>query len=208
MSSQGLVYSRVTHTQQKTGSDVQFEITARTLQSLNRWLHDAQLQSHDYLFPSARRSTQPISYSHYRKIIKAWAKQLGLDEQSYGTHSMRRTKATLIYAKTKNIRAVQLLLGQTKVDNTIRHLGMEIEDAIKISEDTDSLPVLVLDHYSNAFTSNKSFNQLINLNTHDIIGKSAAEFGVEYTKSEGCIFWPKWITNSSPVSALLSPLIY
>ena len=138
VSSQGLVYSRVTHTQQKTGSDVQFEITARTQQSLNRWLHDAHLQSNDYLFPSARRSTQPISYSHYRKIIKAWAEQLGLDEQAYGTHTMRRTKATLIYAKTKNIRAVQLLLGHTKIDNTIRYLGIEIEDAIKLSEDTES----------------------------------------------------------------------
>ena len=128
----------MTHTQQKTGMDVQFEITARTQQSLNRWLHDAQLQSNDYLFSSARRSNQHISYSHYSKIIKSWARQLGLDEQSYGTHSMRRTKATLIYAKTKNIRAVQLLLGHTKIDNTIRYLGIEIEDAIKLSEDTDS----------------------------------------------------------------------
>ena len=75
---------------------------------------------------------------HYSKIIKSWALSLGLDDNLYGTHSMRRTKATLIYARTKNIRAVQLLLGHTKVDNTIRYLGIEIEDALKLSEETDS----------------------------------------------------------------------
>ena len=138
ISSQGIVYSRVTHTQQKTGVDVQFEITSRTQQSLSLWLHQAQLKSGDYLFPSQRLAFQPMSYSHYRKIIKYWAAKLGLDENAYGTHSMRRTKVTLIYAKAKNIRAVQLLLGHTKIDNTIRYLGIEIEDAIKLSEDTDS----------------------------------------------------------------------
>ena len=81
---------------------------------------------------------KPISYSYYSKIIKSWALSLGLDDNLYGTHSMRRTKATLIYARTKNIRAVQLLLGHTKVDNTIRYLGIEIEDALKLSEETDS----------------------------------------------------------------------
>ncbi|MCG3760635.1 tyrosine-type recombinase/integrase, partial [Vibrio cincinnatiensis] len=73
----------------------------------------------------------------YLKIIRRWATKLGYDSYQYGTHSMRRTKATLIYARTKNIRAVQLLLGHVKLDNTIRYLGVEIEDALKISEDTD-----------------------------------------------------------------------
>ncbi|ANN29167.1 Integrase [Vibrio vulnificus] len=77
-----------------------------------------------------------MSYSYYASIIKRWASTLGLDSTHYGTHSMRRTEATPIYAKTKNIRAVQLLLGHVKLDNTIR-LGVEIEDALKISEDTD-----------------------------------------------------------------------
>jgi site-specific recombinase XerD len=78
-----------------------------------------------------------MSYSYYANIIKRWATTLGLDANQYGTHSMRRTKATLIYARTKNIRAVQLLLGNVKLDNTVRYLGVEIEDALKISEDTD-----------------------------------------------------------------------
>lgn len=78
-----------------------------------------------------------MSYSYYSKIIRRWAKALGYDEYLYGTHSMRRTKATLIYARTKNIRAVQLLLGHVKLDNTIRYLGVEIEDALKLSENID-----------------------------------------------------------------------
>lgn len=138
ISSHGMVHTRVQLTQRKTGIDVQFEITPKTQQSVSLWIHKASLVPGSYLFPSNRRAEQPISYSHYRKIIKRWASKLGLDANLYGTHSMRRTKATLVYARTKNIRAVQLLLGHTKVDNTIRYLGIEIEDAIKISEETDS----------------------------------------------------------------------
>ena len=124
-------------TQKKTGIEVQFEITSRAQQSISRWVQQAKLQPSDYLFPSLRRANQAISYSYYRSIIRNWAKQLGLDCDLYGTHSMRRTKATLVYARTKNIRAVQLLLGHTKIDNTIRYLGIEIEDAIKISTETE-----------------------------------------------------------------------
>ncbi len=138
ISSQGIVHTRVQWTQHKTGVDVQFEITPRTQQSVSLWIHKAALAPDDYLFPSSRRPDQPISYSFYRKVIKQWANKLGLDDTLYGTHSMRRTKATLVYARTKNIRAVQLLLGHTKVDNTIRYLGIEIEDALKISEETES----------------------------------------------------------------------
>ncbi len=79
-----------------------------------------------------------MSYSCYLKVIRRWATQLGYDPYLYGTYSMRRTKATLIYAKTKNIRAVQLLLGHVKLDNTVRYLGVEIDDALNISEKIDS----------------------------------------------------------------------
>lgn len=138
VSSNGTVYSRVRCTQQKTGIEVQFEITPRTQQSISRWVDKAELAATSYLFPSERRRNQHISYTYYRNIIRNWAGMLGLDADAYGTHSMRRTKATLIYARTKNIRAVQLLLGHTKLDNTIRYLGIEIEDALRLSEQTDS----------------------------------------------------------------------
>jgi integrase len=137
VATQEQIYERVQWTQRKTGIDVQFEITPRTQQSLSRWIHSVPLVASDYIFQSSRRRSQSISYSYYRKIIKSWAEQLGLDSDLYGTHTMRRTKATLVYARTKNLRAVQLLLGHTKIDNTIRYLGIEIEDAIRISQETD-----------------------------------------------------------------------
>lgn len=145
ISSQDRIFNRVKHIQRKTDIEVQFEITTRTQQSLMKWILIASLNSNDFLFPSQRRKQQSISYSYYRCLVRKWASNLGLDPNLYGTHSMRRTKATLVYAKTKNIvyaktkniRAVQLLLGHTKVDNTIRYLGVELEDALLLSESID-----------------------------------------------------------------------
>ncbi|ELB2958137.1 tyrosine-type recombinase/integrase [Vibrio parahaemolyticus] len=134
---QGVIYDRVQCIQQKTGTDVHYEITPRTQQSISRWIFAASLEASSFLFPSSRRSGQPISYSFYRAIIRSWAVKLGLNADYYGTHSMRRTKATLIYARTKNIRAVQILLGHSKLDNTIRYLGVELEGALRLSEKTD-----------------------------------------------------------------------
>ncbi len=138
VSSQDLVFDRVEHMQRKTGTLVQFEITARTQQSLLRWICSLSLKPSSFIFPSVRQTDKPISCSFYRNIVRNWASKLGLDPNAYGTHSMRRTKATLVYARTKNIRAVQILLGHSKVDNTIRYLGVEVEDALRISEETDS----------------------------------------------------------------------
>ncbi len=107
VSAQNIVLERGHCLQRKTGLDVQFEITPRTQQSLSKWIDVASLSPYQYLFPSLRRNNKPISYSLYRTIIRAWASSFGLNADSYGTHSMRRTKATLIYARTKNIRAVQ-----------------------------------------------------------------------------------------------------
>ncbi|BAJ03351.1 tyrosine-type recombinase/integrase [Shewanella violacea] len=135
--SQGVVYERVLCIQQKTATSVHYEITPKTQQSISRWIYSASLEANSFLFPSYRRKGQSISYSFYRSIIRDWAVKLGLNADCYGTHTMRRTKATLIYARTKNIRAVQILLGHSKLDNTIRYLGVELEDALRLSEQTD-----------------------------------------------------------------------
>ena len=137
VSSQGVIYERVQCVQQNTGTDVHYEITPRTQQSIIQRIFSASLEASSYLFPRARRKGQPISYSFYRSIIRNWASKQGVNADYYGTHSMRRTKATLIYARTKNIRAVQLLLGHSKLDNTIRYLGVELKDALRLSEQTD-----------------------------------------------------------------------
>jgi integrase len=127
VSSQERIFNRVKHVQKKTDIEVKFEITTRTQQTLMKWILIASLNSSDFLFPSQRRKYQSISYSYYRHLVREWTLNLGLDPNLYGTHSMRRSKVTLVYAKTKNIRAVQLLLGHTKVDNTIRYLDVELE---------------------------------------------------------------------------------
>jgi integrase len=137
ISSAGVIQSRVLYKQSKTGREVQFEIMSRTAQTLAQWLIQSSLTASDHIFPSPRKHEKPMSYSCYATIIRRWATQLGYDPYLYGTHSMRRTKATMIYARTKNIRAVQLLLGHVKLDNTIRYLGVEIEDALNISEGID-----------------------------------------------------------------------
>jgi integrase len=124
--------------QQKTHNPVQFEITEQTRESISKLITHAGLQFEDYLFPSRFKLSPHISTRQYARIMENWVKEIGLDPSVYGTHSMRRTKATLIYKRTQNIRAIQLLLGHTKLESTVRYLGIEVDDALEISEKTDS----------------------------------------------------------------------
>jgi integrase len=78
-----------------------------------------------------------MSTRQYARLLDSWLQQIGLDPALYGTHSLRRTKATLIYKRTGNLRAVQLLLGHTKIESTVRYLGVEVNDALEIAEQTD-----------------------------------------------------------------------
>jgi integrase len=95
------------------------------------------LRSDDYPFPSRIRASPHLSTRQYARIVDSWVEEIGLDPAAYGTHSIRRTKATLIYRRTKNLRAVQLLLGHTKLESTVRYLGIEVEDALELSEQTE-----------------------------------------------------------------------
>ena len=131
------VQSRAIVRQKKTKRPVRFEITARTRKSLEAWIEAAQLAENAYLFPSRLRNSPHLSLRQYARIVESWVSSIGLDPSAYGTHSMRRTKATLIYRRTKNLRAVQLLLGHTKLDSTVRYLGIEIDDALEMSEQID-----------------------------------------------------------------------
>jgi integrase len=70
----------------------------------------------------------------YARLLSGWLTDVGLDPHVYGTCSLRRTKATLIYRRTGNLRAIQLLLGHTKIESTVRYLGIEVDDAIAIAE--------------------------------------------------------------------------
>lgn len=133
----GQILKRTTVMQKKTGRPVQFEITEQTRASLKLWIAHAQLQSEQFLFPSRLSSSPHLSTRQYARIVEGWVSSIGLDSSAYGTHSMRRTKASLIYRRTKNLRAVQLLLGHTKLDSTVRYLGIELDDALEMAEQTE-----------------------------------------------------------------------
>ncbi|MDO8714460.1 MAG: tyrosine-type recombinase/integrase [Polynucleobacter sp.] len=123
--------------QQKTGRPVQFEITQATREAVGEWIKEASLNSDDYLFPSRIHESPHLGTRQYARIVDSWVKEIGLDPAGYGTHSMRRTKASLIYRRTKNIRAIQLLLGHSKLESTVRYLGIEVEDALEMAEQTE-----------------------------------------------------------------------
>jgi integrase len=131
------ISSRAIVMQQKTNRPVQFEITEQTRESISNWIEFAGLNNSDYLFKSRFKSSQHISTRQYARIVENWVAQVGLDPASYGTHSMRRTKASLIYRRTKNLRAVQLLLGHSKLESTVRYLGIEVDDALELAEQTE-----------------------------------------------------------------------
>jgi integrase len=131
------ICKRAMISQKKTGRPVRFEITARTRKSIRVWVDRAGHSKDDYLFPSRISGSSHLSTRQYSRIVDSWVAWIGLDPALYGTHSLRRTKATLIYRRTKNLRAVQLLLGHTNLDSTVRYLGIEIDDALEISEQTE-----------------------------------------------------------------------
>jgi integrase len=131
------VASRAMVMQQKTGQPVQFEITEQTRQAVSDWIRRSNLCSSDYLFPSRMHQSAHLSTRQYARIVETWVASIGLNPTSYGTHSMRRTKASLIYKRTKNLRAVQLLLGHTKLESTVRYLGIEVDDALEMAEQTE-----------------------------------------------------------------------
>lgn len=131
------VTSRATVLQQKTQHPVQFEITPPTQEAVTTWIKAAGLTAEDFLFPSRIHASPHLSTRQYARIVDSWVREIGLDPADYGTHSMRRTKASLIYRRTKNLRAVQLLLGHTKLESTVRYLGIEVDDALELAEQTE-----------------------------------------------------------------------
>jgi len=128
------VLSRAMVVQRKTQRPVQFELTEPTRTAVAAWIAKAGLRAEDFLFPSRLHDSPHVSTRQYARIVEHWVVAAGLDPSAYGTHSMRRTKATLIYKRTKNLRAVQLLLGHSKLESTVRYLGIEVDDALEISE--------------------------------------------------------------------------
>ncbi len=135
--SAGAVKERVSIVQRKTKTPVCFEICEGTRKSLLQWISHPFMVGHEYLWPGRFHDRPHISTRQYARLLKDWVKSIGLEPSAYGTHSMRRTKVAQIYKKTGNLRAVQLLLGHTKMDSTVRYLGVDLEDALSISESVE-----------------------------------------------------------------------
>jgi integrase len=133
----GTLRSRASVVQKKTGKPVTFEITEQTRSAIQGWLPKLGGRQRGPLFPSRVNPKRGISTRQYARLVDSWVASIGLDPSAYGTHSLRRTKATLIYRRTGNIRAVQLLLGHAKLESTVRYLGIEVEDALAIAEQVD-----------------------------------------------------------------------
>src|SRR6201995_2744140 len=132
----GYSADRATVRQKKTGRPVKFELTESTRQAIDDYLRVAGKKSGEYLFVG-RRSTGHMTTRQYARLLSRWLVGIGLDPHLFGTHSLRRTKATLIYRRTGNLLAVQLLLGHTKIESTVRCLGIEVDDALAIAEQVD-----------------------------------------------------------------------
>ena len=126
--------------QQKTGRPVQFEITDQARQSIAGWLERRKGYGGDWLFPSRQWPGRHLSTRQYSRLVKRWVELIGLEPSGCGTYSLGLTKVCLLNKKTGNLRACQLLLGHTKLESTVRYLGVELGDALLMSK------ALELDH--------------------------------------------------------------
>ncbi len=131
----GYTMDRATVRQKKTGRPVKFELTDQTRQAIDDYLKAARKKPGEFLFTGRRG--QCMTTRQYARLLSEWLGSIGLDSKLFGTHSLRRTKATLIYRRTGNLRAVQLLLGHTKIESIVRYLGIEVDDALAIAEQID-----------------------------------------------------------------------
>ncbi len=133
----GYAIDRATVRQRKTGRPVKFEITEQTRQAIDDFLAESGKRPGEFLFTGRRGKDRNLTTRQYARLLAEWIGAIGLNSALFGTHSMRRTKATIIYRRTGNLRAVQLLLGHTKVESTVRYLGIEVDDALAIAEKVD-----------------------------------------------------------------------
>ena len=133
----GYTIDRATVRQRKTGRPVKFELTDQTRGAVDDYLRVAGKKPGDFLFTGSRGMGQCMTPRQYARLVSRWIASIGLDSKLFGNHSLRRTKATLIYRRTGNLRAVQLLLGHAKIESTVRYLGIEVDDALAIAEQTE-----------------------------------------------------------------------
>jgi integrase len=134
---QGHAVDRATVRQKEDRQSVKFEMTDQTREAIDNYIAAAKKKPGEFLFDGRRGRDRPITTRQYARLVGQWIASIGLDSRIFGTHSLPRTKATLIYRRTGNLRAVQLLLGHKKIESTVRYLGIEFDDALVIAEQVD-----------------------------------------------------------------------
>ena len=132
----GYTINRATVRQRKTRRPVRFELTEHTRLAVDDYLKFSRKKLGEFLF-TGPKSGYSMTARQYGRLVSDWFTGVGLDPHLYGTHSLRRTKATHIYRRTGNLRALQLLLGHTKIESTVRYLGIDVDDALAIAEQVD-----------------------------------------------------------------------
>lgn len=133
----GYAMDRAAIRQKKTGRPVRFELTDHTRQVIDQYLRLTNRKTGQFLFAGRGNTDRGLTTRQYARLVQDWVASIGLDPAKFGTHSLRRTKAVLIYRRIGNLRAVQLLLGHSKIESTVRYLGIEVDDAIEIAEKID-----------------------------------------------------------------------
>jgi len=133
----GYSVDRATIRQKKTGQPVRFELTEQTREAVDDYLRAAGKKPGQLLFTGRHDPHRGMTTRQYARLVCEWVASIGLDPHIFGTHSLRRTKATLIYRRTGNLRAVQLLIGHRKIESTVRYLGIDVDDALAIAEQVD-----------------------------------------------------------------------
>ena len=134
----GYTMDRASILQNKTGNPVRFELTDHTRQAIDEYLRSTGRKSGQFLFAGRNDDgSSGLTTRQYARLVQEWVASIWLDPAKFGTRSLRRTKAVLIYRRTGNLRAVQLLLGHSKIESTVRYLGIEVDDAIEIAEKID-----------------------------------------------------------------------
>ena len=133
----GYALDRATIRQKKTGRPVRLELTDQTRMAIDEYMRLSGRKPGQSLFAGRGDGSCGLTTRQYARLVQEWVASIGLDPAKFGTHSLRRTKAVLIYRRTGNLRAVQLLLGHSKIESTVRYLGIEVDDAIEIAEKID-----------------------------------------------------------------------
>src|SRR5437016_7430195 len=134
----GYTANRATVRQKKTGRPVRFELSEQTRQAVDDYLKAAHKRPGEFLFTGRRGPDRNMTTRQYARLVSEWIGSIGLDPRLFGTRSLRRTKADPDLSTDSNLRAVQLLLGHTKIESTVRYLGIEVDDALAIAEQVDA----------------------------------------------------------------------